>query len=281
VHEKAAHGGGERVMVTVDGQIVHCETHGSGAPILFLHGNPDTSRIWGRVVSHLQSRYRCIVPDLPGFGGSGIDLDRFDFSLSGLARWVNSLVQAVQPSEPLHLVVHDFGGIFGLAWAVEHPDKVRSIAITNTLFHADYRWHFWGRIWRTPGLGELSMRLFSIPVWGRISARLSMRMGSRKLSLAEIDRMFDDYVPRTRAAALRLYRATDPENFAPWEPKMVAFNRSVPSIVLWGDHDPYIPTSLAERFGAREVVHFPDCGHWVPSEEGDQVANHLLRFLER
>ena len=93
-------------MVTVDGQIVHCETHGSGAPILFLHGNPDTSRIWGRVVSHLQSRYRCIVPDLPGFDGSGIDLDRFDFSLSGLARWVNSLVQAVQPSEPLHLVVH-------------------------------------------------------------------------------------------------------------------------------------------------------------------------------
>lgn len=261
------------------GQSVHFEDRGAGVPTFFLHGNPDTSRIWSTVIGRLQDRYRCIAPDLPGFGGSGIDTDRFDFSLSGLARWVDAVVEGLGLTEPINLVVHDIGGIFGLAWAVEHPDKVRSVAITNTLFQADYRWHVWARIWRTPGLGEFSMRTFSVPVLGRASARLSMKAGSRKLSLAEIDRTFDEFVPPTRAVVLRLYRATDPENFAAWEPRMVELNGRLRSMVIWGDHDPYIQKRFADRFGAREVVHLPDCGHWVPSEEPEVLSQHLLRLF--
>jgi len=269
----------ESATVTVDGQRVHCRACGEGTPVLLLHGNPDTSRIWGGVMDRLKSHYRCIAPDLPGFGGSGIDAERFDFSLSGLAGWVDTAFQGLGLAEPVNLVVHDFGGIFGLAWAVEHPEKVRSVAITNTLFQADYRWHFWARIWRTPGLGEFSMRMFSIPVLGRASARLSMKAGSCKLTLVEIDRTFDEFVPPTRAVVLRLYRATDPENFAAWEQRMVGLNCRLPSLVIWGDHDPYIQKRFADRFGAREVVHLPDCGHWVPSEEPEILSQHLLRLF--
>jgi haloalkane dehalogenase len=265
--------------MVVDGQQVYCQIDGEGPPVLLLHGNPDTSRIWGAVVEQLRGRYRCVAPDLPGLGRSQICPDGFDFTLSGLARWVDAVATAVAPIELINLVVHDFGGIFGLAWAVRHPDKVRSVAIINTLFQADYRWHFWARIWRTRGLGELSMRMFSVPVLGRASARLSMKIGSRKLSLAEIDRTFDEFAPSTRSVVLRLYRATDPENFVGWENDMVALNRRLPSLVLWGDHDPYIPKSFAERFGAREVVHFPDCGHWLPSEAPELVGPHLLRLF--
>jgi haloalkane dehalogenase len=266
-------------MLRVDGNAVHCEILGHGAPALFLHGNPDSSRTWSAIMDRLAPRFRCMAPDLPGFGRSDCDPDRWDFSLDGMARWVNDVVDALGVKDPLNLAVHDFGGIFGLAWAVKHPDRVRSLAITNTLFHADYRWHVWARIWRTPGLGEFSMWTFSLPVIGRAVARLSMKAGSRKLPLAEINRTFDEWTPDTRAVALRLYRATNPENFIGWESRMVELARRVPSIVLWGDHDPYISKRLAGRFGAREVVHFADCGHWVPSEEPERVSRYLVRLF--
>jgi pimeloyl-ACP methyl ester carboxylesterase len=266
-------------LLTIDGRNVHCEVRGEGAPALFLHGNPDTSRIWTGIVDRLHARYRCIAPDLPGFGRSEIDPDTFDFSLDGMARWVDGVVAATATTGPINLVVHDFGGVYGLAWTVKHPDRVRSIAITNTLFQADYRWHVWARIWRTPGLGELSMATFNVPVLGRVLARMSIRAGSRKLPLAEIDRTFDEFGPRARATVLKLYRATGPENFAGWEAKMVELNGRVPSMVLWGDHDPYIPRRFAERFGARQVVHLTDCGHWVPSEEPELVSRHLQRLF--
>jgi pimeloyl-ACP methyl ester carboxylesterase len=50
-------------------------------------------------------------------------------------------------------------------------------------------------------------------------------------------------------------------------------------MVLWGDRDPYIDKRFAERFAAREVHHFPEAGHWLPVEEPDAVADHLLRFF--
>ena len=266
-------------MIEIDGWTVHSETRGHGAPALFLHGNPDSSRVWSAILDRLAPRYRCMAPDLPGFGRSDCDPDRWDFSLDGMARWVDGVVTGLGVDQPVHLVVHDFGGVYGLAWAVKHPDRVRSLAITNTLFHADYRWHFWARIWRTRGLGELSMQVFSLPLIGRAAARLSIKAGSRKLPLDEIDRMYDEWGPRTRETVLRLYRATDPERFAGWESKMVELAGRVPSLVLWGDHDPYIPKRYAERFGAREVVHLAECGHWVPSEEPEHVSQYLARLF--
>jgi pimeloyl-ACP methyl ester carboxylesterase len=53
----------------------------------------------------------------------------------------------------------------------------------------------------------------------------------------------------------------------------------VPAIVLWGDRDPYIDKRFAGRFGAREVHHFPDAGHWLPIEDPGAVARHLLAFF--
>ena len=101
----------------------------------------------------LQAERRCLAPDLPGFARSAVSPHE-DLSLDGSARWVDDLVQAIALTEPVDLVVHDIGGPIGLAWAVKHPAKVRSLTIINTVFHADYKWHFWGRVWRTPLLGE-------------------------------------------------------------------------------------------------------------------------------
>jgi pimeloyl-ACP methyl ester carboxylesterase len=260
-------------VVLTGGARAHVRDAGAGPPVLFLHGNPDTGDLWDGVIRTLESRHRCLAPDLPGFGRSDVP-PAFDCSLDGLAAWVNDLTGTLGVAQPLDLVVHDFGGLFGLAWAVRHPQRVRRLVIMNTVFFPDYRWHFWARVWRTPILGELSFALNSR--WGMA---LEMRRGSRRLPVAHAIRAYDAMTPAMTRMVLRLYRAADPQAFTPWQDGLRALVATVPCLVLWGDRDPYIDKAFAERFGAREVRHFPNAGHWLPVEESGAVAMHLLAFL--
>jgi pimeloyl-ACP methyl ester carboxylesterase len=249
-------------------------SHGEGPPILFVHGNPDSADLWIPLIERLPG-FRCVAPDLPGFGRSELP-QNFKFSLPELAGFIEAAVQKAKILEPLHLVVHDFGGPFGLAWAVSHPQKVKSICVMNTTFFPDYRWHRWARVWRTPVLGEMSMAVIYWPLFLK-----TMKQGSPKLSEGHIRKTYESITPQMKRAVLKLYRATDPENFAGWEERLLELTARIPALVLWGDRDPYISRRFAERFGARKVVHFPEGGHWFQLEYPDEVAAEIKNFLER
>ncbi len=251
---------------------IHLIDEGSGLPVLFLHGNPDSSEVWSGIIARLSHRHRCIAPDLPGFGRSRAP-DDFDCSLQGMAAWVDALVAALGIDAPVNLVVHDIGGPFGLAWAVRHPDKVRSVVIMNTVFASDYRWHLFGRLWRTPLVGELVQAMTSRRGFAR-----ELRRASRKLTHEQIHRTYDLITPSVKRMMLRWYRAADPRYFAGWEDELRSLLARRPSLVLWADHDPYIAARFADRFGAASLEHFPDSGHWLPAELPQEVAQRLLRF---
>lgn len=260
------------MTLTVGTTNIHLVDSGQGAPILFLHGNPDSSDVWSGIIPALSPHFRCVAPDLPGFGRSTAPAD-FDYSLEGMASWVDKLVNAVGIAEPLHLVVHDIGGPFGLAWAVRYPHKVRSVVIMNTVFSSEYRWHLFGRLWRMPVIGELVQALTS-----RSGFTRELRWASRKLSREHIHRTFALITPSVKRQMLRWYRATDPENFIGWEDALRIVLTMKRSLVLWAEHDPYIAVRFADSFGAASVEHFPESGHWLPVEEADAVAERLLRF---
>ncbi len=253
---------------------IHITQEGDGPPVLFVHGNPDTSDLWRPMISELQDSFRCIAPDLPGFGDSEIP-DNFDSSLPAMASFVDQVVQQAGIDKPLSLVVHDFGGPFGLAWAVQNPVKVRHICVMNTNFFSDFKWHFWAKIWRTPILGEISMATMIWPTF-----RNAMKQGSRLLTDEQIRHTFSRITPRTKRMVLQLYRATNPENFRGWEDRLLQLTAQVPTLVLWGDRDPYISRRFAERYGARKVLHFPDSGHWLPLEKPVESAAHLRTFVD-
>lgn len=260
--------------LTVERVRVHLIDEGSGTPVLFLHGNPDSADLWKGIIAQLNGQHRCLAPDLPGFGRS-IAPANFDCSLDHMAQHIDTLLKAIGIAEPLNLVVHDFGGPFGLAWAVKHPAKVKRIVVMNTTFFSDYRHHAWARVWRAPLLGEISMLAMNRRLFFR-----EMSRGSRKLTPDHIQRTYDLITWPMKRMVLRLYRATNPKNFVGWENRLTELTAKVPVLVLWGDRDPYISKRFAERFGAQQVVHFPDCGHWVPVEAVDEVSSHLLNFLQ-
>lgn len=265
--------GREVAVVKIGGAEIHVQEKGAGRPVLFLHGNPDTGDMWSGVIGRMGDGFRCIAPDLPGFGRSGVPVS-FDCSLDGLARFVGEFVDSAGLVEPLDMVGHDFGGTFALAWAIKNPTRVRRIGILNTNFFSDYRWHIWARIWRTPVLGELSMALMN-----RATFIQQMRRDSPGLSEAHLRDTYARITPTMKRMVLRLYRATDSANYAAWEPGLKDLMGRVPACVLWGDGDPYIEPRFADRFGAREVHHFAQHGHFLPVEAPEEVAQRLKAFL--
>ncbi len=260
-------------MLKVLGCNIGIREAGHGPAIVLLHGNPDTSLLWRGVIEHLASDFRCIAPDLPGYGQSSAPAD-FDYSLDGQAAFVDELVRALGLSAPITVVGHDFGAIFALAWMVRHPQKVGRAVIGNTAFFSDYRWHFWARVWRRPVLGEINLRLMNRPAF-----RLVYRHGSRDVPLDYVDATYDMVTHEVKRSILRLYRAVGPASFHAWEADLQRAAAQVPLLVLWGDSDPYVPVTFAERFGARRVLHFPRAGHWLPVIEPAAFAREIHRFV--
>ena len=108
-----------------------------------------------------------------------------------------------------------------------------------------------------------------------------LRRGSgRPLGREHIDRTWALVSPRMKNEVLQLYRATSPAAFVGWEDRLRALTAEKPTLVIWGDRDPYIPSRYAERFGAAEVVHLPEVGHWPPVEAPQETARLIARFLE-
>jgi len=109
---------------------------GVGHPIVFLHGNPTSSFLWRGVLPHVEtSGRRLIAPDLIGMGDSdkipaGAEPDRYRFASH--ARYLDAFIDEVVGTEPLTLVLHDWGGALGFDWAYSHQQRVRAIAYMET-----------------------------------------------------------------------------------------------------------------------------------------------------
>lgn len=239
-------------------------------PVLFLHGNPDTKETWGEVFGALAGEpLHCLAPDLPGFGES--EANQAPLTLESFGAWTERFVAAHVGHAPIHLVLHDVGGFYGLPFAAEFPERIASLTILNTLFWPDYRWHRFGKAWRIPLLGELVMLCSTRWIFAH-----EMRRGSKGFSVEAAHAAYARVTPTARRTVLRLYRAMDPSVFAPWEPRLLAATATVPTRVLWGERDPYIPAHFADRFGTEAVERLPDVGHWVMVERPELVARRVV-----
>lgn len=121
-----------RRTVEVIDTTMSCVDLGSGAPIVFLHGNPTSSFLWRNVIPHVADLGRCLAPDLVGMGDSMPAPDgRYRFF--DHARYLDAWFQAMGLRERAILVVHDWGSALGFDWARRHADRVRGIAYMEAL----------------------------------------------------------------------------------------------------------------------------------------------------
>jgi hypothetical protein len=83
--------------IRVSSADIHVTEWGAGLPVLMLHGNPDSGIVWDGIAERLATHFRCIAPDLPGFGHSEVPAG-FERSLDGLAEFIQQFLSAVAPS---------------------------------------------------------------------------------------------------------------------------------------------------------------------------------------
>jgi pimeloyl-ACP methyl ester carboxylesterase len=170
------------------------------------------------------------------------------------------------------------GGLWGLCWAAAHGDRVRSLILFNMGVLPGYTYHKYGRLWRTPLLGELSYALTTRWTF----KRLLNADNPRKLPEAFLDRMFDDSDRGMQRAVLAHYRATpDPAGISVQYADVLA-PRRLPALVIWGAGDAYVPVRYAQRqnewFDA-EVHELPGIGHYPMIEEPDLVRKLVSDFV--
>ena len=263
----------------------------TGPTIVFVHGFPDTHAVWDRVVARLAPDFSCVAYDLRGAGESQALARRDGYRLSRLLSDLVAVLDAVSPSDPVHLVGHDWGSVHGWDVAMrERSDRrltgrlatytsisgpaleqveafARSAfregpgAITDVLRQAGRSWY--AAAFQVPVLPELALRHVSPHLVGR---------GQRE------PYAFAPTFERDAVNGLNLYRA----NLGRRRPPIPGGpTTDVPVQVLVPLRDRYVLPAVqrdVERFAPKARRIDLDAGHWVQQTHADEVARCIAQF---
>jgi pimeloyl-ACP methyl ester carboxylesterase len=245
--------------------------------VVFVHGNPGSSTDWTALVDAAGAVGRAVAIDMPGFGKAHAP-PGFGYDVESYAAFLEAAREQLR-IDRVHLVVHDFGGPFGLFWGLEHPDRWASVVLMNVGVMPGYKWHSMAKRWRTPVLGELFHAFIPRAAWRR-----EMQKNNPKgLPAQFVEKMYDDYDRETRRTVLKLYRNTpDPGDTAAELGAALAQLRK-PALVIWGASDPFLSVEYAERqrefFDVQDVAILPESGHWAFQDDPERVSQLLVPFL--
>ncbi|HSM73540.1 MAG TPA: alpha/beta fold hydrolase, partial [Desulfobacterales bacterium] len=263
---------------------------GAGEPLLMLHGNPTWSFYNRSLVKGLSGGYRVVVPDHIGCGLSDKPGERrYDYRLSSRVADLEALLGRVGLKGPLTLVLHDWGGMIGMAYAVAHPERIRRLVLLNTaaFLPPDGK--------RLPLRLRLirDMRQLAGPLVLRFNlfARAALRMASRRGLAADVRAgLIAPYnSPANRIATLKFVQDIPLEPRDPSYALVASVSArlpllaAVPMLLLWGRHDfVFDGDYLAEwrrRFPAARVEIFERAGHYLLEDEPERVLERIRAFL--
>ena len=241
--------------------------------VLLIHGFPESSRMWEPLMDALSGQgRRCIAPDLYCLGDSDdpgpATFERNLEALGDLHRDLDLGRVAV--------VVHDWGGFVGLAWACENPDLVSALIISDTGFFSDGKWHGMAEAMRSPQGEEIMAGIDRDGFAGLIRADGAI------FSEADVDAYWRPFAKgRGREATIEFYRSMDFEKLAPYEGKLADIG--APTLLVWGADDQFAPLAGAHRFereipGAR-LAAFEGAGHFVFDQEPERTTREICEFL--
>jgi haloalkane dehalogenase len=246
----------------------------TGVPVVLVHGFPESSRMWVRLMEALAGGgRRCVAPDLYGLGDStGDGPQTFERNLADLT----DLLAALGLGR-VTLVVHDWGGFIGLAWACEHPHLVSSLVISDAGFFSNGRWHGMAEALR----GEQGEAIVAALDRDGFAGLLRSQAGEA-FSDEDVDAYWAPFEQgRGRRATLDFYRSMDYEKLAPYDGKLGELG--VPTLLLWGADDEFAPLAGAKRF-EREIpgsalVAVEGAGHFVYEQQPQRCVDEVLSFL--
>jgi pimeloyl-ACP methyl ester carboxylesterase len=255
---------------------------GEGEPIVFVHGFLVDGRLWEGVVDRLSDRFRCLAPNWP-LGAHEVAMSpEADLSPPGLARLIAAFIEQLGLDD-VTLVGNDSGGAISQVVAVNHPDRVARLALTNCDTHENFPPGIFKAMpplaklpagmqvmsapFRVPAVARRAFAPFArtqipdelIASWMRPATQDSSVMRDTKKVTAGMNKR------HTLAAAKRLQSS------------------DIPLRLLWAPGDKFFPLKYAERLASEvpnaKIIQIPDAKTFVPLDQPQRVADEVARFL--
>lgn len=278
----------EHEMIRVNGVRLHYLTAGNGPPMVLLHGWPETSYAWRKVLPALAERYRVVAPDLRGMGHS--DKPEVGYDMRTVATDIRELVRALGIERP-YLVGHDWGGLVVRRYALDWPGEADRLAVLDIIPHeqilsdlsadvARGSWHYFFNAF--PDLPE-------ILVEGRVEPFLRAFFRPKchnpavfvEECIAEYTRAYS--APGALRGGFGYYRAMFDANRA-LDAESDGRRIAEPVLCLWGNSGGMgIPGRDVLDMWRREATDvrgraIDACGHYLAEEQPETVLEELLRF---
>jgi pimeloyl-ACP methyl ester carboxylesterase len=260
-------------------------------PVVMVHGNPSWSFYYRKLVLALRSDYRCIVPDHIGMGLSDKPDDEiYRFTLDQRVDDLESLLENINVTENITLVLHDWGGMIGMAFATRYPERIKRLVILNTsAFHLPkdktVPWQL--KLSRIPVIGAVLNQGFNTFVRGAIKQCVTRNSMSPEVAAAYLA-PYDSWSHRRAVkkfvfdiplkAGDIAYPTVDHVD------KTIGQFSSIPMLVCWGMKDfvfdRHFLKEWESRFPNAEFHRFDDVGHYILEDAPEQVIPLVQQFLQ-
>jgi pimeloyl-ACP methyl ester carboxylesterase len=258
-------------------------------PVLMVHGNPTWSFYYRNLVLALRGSHRCIVPDHIGCGLSDKPQpDRYDYHLRSRVDDLGRLIEHLQLQQPLTLVVHDWGGMIAMAWAVQHAHRIGKLVIMNTAafpMPKEKRFPPALALARNSRLG--AWLVLHLNAFAAGAARVGFRKPVSAAVRVGYTGPYDS--PANRIATLRFVQdiplsETDPgfDILLDTAENLSKFS-NLPCLLAWGAKDfvfdqPFLDRWL-ELYPQAQLLRLPDCGHYVLEDGGRPLLDRISQFI--
>jgi haloalkane dehalogenase len=253
---------------------------GEGAPVIFMHGEPTWSFLWRKVIPPVRDAgFRCVAPDLAGFGGSDKPTDIGWYSYDRHSELAASLLEDLD-LRGATIVVHDWGGPIGLRLAVEHAERIERIVILDTgLFTGRQRMTDAWTAFR-----DFVERTEDLPIGFLVRGACKHDPGDEVI--AAYDAPYPNAASKAgaRAFPLLIPRAPDEPGAAAGQHVQDRLREDKrPKLVLWADSDPILPPNVGERFaeavGAPAPRPIEDASHFLQEDQGPLIGSLIADWL--
>jgi pimeloyl-ACP methyl ester carboxylesterase len=287
------------------GITLNCRASGRvGAPLLlFLHGFPEAAFVWDGLLAHFGDRYRCVAPNLRGFGPSSAPTEPEAYRTKHLVSDLDALVAQLGGGVLAALVAHDWGGAVAWTFAALRPKALERLVIINSphpaMFLRELQHNpqqqaasaYMNFLCRPDAERLLAENDFARmwPMFTNMGAADPTRVGGGWLT----EPVRDQYRAIWRAGltgGCNYYRATplrpptradDPVMSIAFAPEFVSVK--VPTLVIWAEADLALPVSLIDGLQAfvphLRLVRVPGATHWIVHERPAFIAREIEREL--
>ena len=264
----------------VEGLRLAHRDEGEGAPVVFMHGEPTWSFLWRHVMVPVRDAgFRCIAPDLPGFGASDKPTDVDWYTYDRHTFFAGSLLEDLDVRGAT-MVVHDWGGPIGLRLAVEQRDRVDRLVMLDTgLFTGRQRMSdAWLRF------RDFVARTEDLPISLLVRGACLRDPGPDVLAAYEAPFPNAAAKAGARAFPALIPQTPDAPGAAKGRELIDALRTdSRPKLILWADSDLVLPPQTGEDFAAAiagpppRVI--PQASHFLQEDQGPQIGAIIAEWL--